>query len=222
MACNASTVTFLTVAPFFCKFNEHFNSLNVFICLDNRRPKDWRPKHHRPKTIDYFSTMKTFLIGFMGSGKSTAGKALAAEKGVPFIDSDSWIETQTGKTIPQIFSEEGEAHFRSLEKAFVAQLDNKPAVVACGGGLPCFNNLANELKRLGEVIYLRANPSTLILNLEKDQTERPLLKGLDTKELEQTIAAKLTEREPFYLQADKYIQTDNKTIKQVVEEILAL
>ena len=104
-----------------------------------------------------------FLIGFMGSGKSTVGELLAERLNLPFIDSDKEIEKIEGRNINDIFSTEGEAAFRLMEMNFLHQLKStKPAVVAVGGGLPIVDGALELMHELGLVIYLNTSLLTLI------------------------------------------------------------
>jgi len=95
-----------------------------------------------------------FLVGMMGSGKSTIGARLAALLSLPFIDTDEYIEKEEGRSVRQIFEQEGEAYFREREQHLLQHLPNKACVVACGGGLPCFQD---QMKLLREAIYRNAH-----------------------------------------------------------------
>lgn len=164
--------------------------------------------------------MHIFLIGYMGSGKSAVGRELAARLGRPFTDSDHWIESRTGKSIGAIFGEDGEQVFRLLERRFVRQLPDEPvAIISCGGGLPCYNNLIDELKEKGKVVYLQASVPTLIEHLKGERERRPLLKDIPESALAQTIADRLGERDLIYRMADTTIETDGKNVTEIVEEI---
>lgn len=145
----------------------------------------------------------TFLIGFMGSGKSHWGRLLASALHRPFIDLDALIEEKAGKSIAAIFAETGEAGFRELERNQLHELDNiPPAVVATGGGTPCFFDNMARMKKTGTTIYLKVRPEILVERLKKEKTQRPLLKDTDDAGLSEFIHKRLTEREPWYSQAD--------------------
>lgn len=165
--------------------------------------------------------MHIFLIGFMGVGKSTIGRVLAERLGCAFVDSDEWIEQHAGKTVAEIFAEDGEAHFRELEKAFVIALGNEPVVVSCGGGLPCHNELMSGLKTRGHVVFLDASLEELVRRLENGKDQRPLIAGLSGRELNTVIAERLERRKPVYEQADFHIFTDGKTVDEVATELLS-
>ncbi len=150
-----------------------------------------------------------FLIGFMGCGKSTFGRKLGKELGYAFIDMDTYIEELTGKTVPQIFAEDGEAHFRHLETQAIRQLSNQiHCVIATGGGAPCFNDNMRLMNEIGQTVYLELAPEKLAERLVLDPTERPVLEGKTGDELIAHISSKLTEREPFYRQARHVVDAD--------------
>lgn len=164
--------------------------------------------------------MKFILIGFMGSGKSTVGKQLAAQLQLPFVDSDTWIEGQTASSVSRIFESEGETVFREWEQRFVDQLEENPQVVSCGGGLPCFNNLMTTLKEKGTVVYLKIAVETLVDRLKNERADRPLVASISDERFTEEITARLANREPVYQQAHLVIETDGKTIQEIVEEIV--
>lgn len=166
--------------------------------------------------------MNIILIGFMGSGKSTVGKELASKLQRSFVDSDAWIEVQAGASISRIFESDGESVFRKWEQQFVHQLNNTNGIIACGGGLPCFNDLMAELKQKGTVVYLKATVETLVGRLKSEREDRPLLNMISDVEIAQEITTRLENREPVYLQADLTIETDGKTTGKIVDELVAL
>jgi len=162
-----------------------------------------------------------YLIGFMGVGKTTIGKQIAAFNEVVFIDTDSQIEKETSKSIKEIFETDGEIAFRKLETNTIRSI-NRKAIIACGGGLPAHNNNIEYLKHKGTVIYLKASTETLIKRLEKNKNKRPLISKLTNDKLLEFIRKILKEREETYKQADYTIETDNKTVKEVLREINSL
>jgi len=150
-----------------------------------------------------------FLIGFMGSGKSTFGPKLSQALGYAFVDMDAYIEEQSGKTIPQIFAEDGESHFRTLETEAIHRLALQPdCVIATGGGAPCFNGNMGLMNELGLTVYLALSPEKIAQRLVLDPTERPVLEGKKGEDLLAHITAKLQEREPFYKQAQHIVDAD--------------
>ena len=162
-----------------------------------------------------------YLIGFMGVGKTTIGKQIAVLNKVVFIDTDSQIEKKTAKSINEIFETDGEFAFRKLETDTIRSIDRK-AIIACGGGLPVHNNNIEYLKYKGTVIYLKASTETLIKRLEKNKNKRPLISNLTNEERLEFIRKILKERRGTYKQADYTIETDNKTVKEVLREINSL
>jgi len=162
-----------------------------------------------------------YLIGFMGVGKTTIGKQIAALNKVVFIDTDSQIEKETSKSIKEIFETDGEIAFRKLETDTIRSI-NRKAIIACGGGLPAHNNNIEYLKHKGIVIYLKASTETLIKRLEKNKNKRPLISNLTNEERLEFIRKILKERGGTYKQADYTIETDNKTVKEVLREINSL
>lgn len=166
-------------------------------------------------------TQSVFLIGFMGSGKSTYGKLLAKEFGVPFIDSDKEIVKKTGKSIPDFFEAYGESAFRKEEADFVKETDfSKPQIVSCGGGLPCFNGLIDELKQKGKVVFLDVSLSELIHRLGQNRQSRPLLANLNDEELSSAIETRLLERLPVFQQAHLTLKIDSGIKNALVIEQL--
>lgn len=145
---------------------------------------------------------RIILIGYMGAGKTTVGRALAKELGLDFYDLDWYIENRRRKKIPQIFSEEGEESFRRIEYNMlheVAEFEN--IVLSCGGGTPCFFDNIDYMNRQAQVVYLRCSPEVLYGHLLMGKTERPLLKGKTPEELITFINEQLLVREPFYTKA---------------------
>lgn len=146
--------------------------------------------------------MQVFLIGFMGSGKSHTGRALAQRLGHPFIDLDEYIEAQEGMAIAQLFAQRGEAGFRQLEGQRLRELGGQSkAIISCGGGTPCFLDNMEWMNGQGLTIYLRTPPELLAQRLEHGRAERPLLQGLEGEGLLAFIRQKLAEREACYEQA---------------------
>ena len=162
-----------------------------------------------------------YLIGFMGVGKTTIGKQIAALNKVVFIDTDSQIEKETSKSIKEIFETDGEIAFRKLETDTIRSI-NRKAIIACGGGLPAHNNNIEYLKHKGTVIYLKASTETLIKRLEKNKNKRPLISNLTNEKRLEFIRKILKKREITYKKADYTIETDNKTVKEVLREINSL
>ena len=144
-----------------------------------------------------------YIIGFMGCGKTTAGKKLAAALGWQYADLDKLIEEETGKKIPEIFEDSGETGFRETETRVLRGLQpDSDMVVSTGGGTPCFNQNMEFMLKTGLTIYLQLSPVVLKSRLENSSTVRPLIKDIKNEDLEAYIAVKLSEREEWYNRAD--------------------
>lgn len=164
------------------------------------------------------------IIGYMGAGKTTVGKALAKELGVMFYDLDWYIESRMRKTVKQIFDEIGEEGFRKIERNMlheVAEFEN--VVVSCGGGTPCFFDNMDYMNQLGETIYLKASPETLHTHLKMGKGVRPLLLNKTPEEVEIFIREQLKLREPFYNKAkhiiDINVMDDFDKINGMIQQI---
>ena len=159
------------------------------------------------------------LIGFMGTGKTVVGKALAEKLGKEFIELDSLIEQKAGKTIPEIFQQDGEIAFREREIEITKQISGKKnAIIACGGGIVLNKINIDLLSQECVIVYLTASPSAILKRTRGDESERPLLKAPDkishVKEL-------LKLRQPFYERAaDIKINTTRLDIGSVAEQII--
>ncbi len=146
---------------------------------------------------------KIFLIGFMGSGKSTTGRKLASCLKWSFIDLDKRIEENAGMKIPDIFSQLGESRFREFESVELRKMSSETrTVISTGGGTPCFGNNLEFMLENGLVIYLRLTPEQLENRLSGSSTIRPLLRNVEKNDLGKYIREKLNEREKWYQQAD--------------------
>ena len=142
------------------------------------------------------------LIGYMGSGKTTVGKALAKEIGLPFYDLDWYIESRMRKKVSQIFAERGEEGFRVIERNMLHEVaEFEDVVISCGGGTPCFFDNMDYLNQQAQVVFLRCEPEVLKEHLLMGKGDRPLLKGKSAEELIGFIRQQLEYREPYYLKA---------------------
>lgn len=159
------------------------------------------------------------LIGFMGAGKTTIGKALAQKSNLVFTDTDERIEKQQQMKISDIFAQHGEAYFRDLETEMLKDLlkEKERMVISVGGGLPVREENRALLRQLGCVVYLQADAETLTARL-RGSKNRPKLQGGDLRE---KINSLMDAREAFYLDAAAVqIRTDDKKIQEVVKEIM--
>lgn len=165
--------------------------------------------------------IRIFLIGYMGSGKTTTGKILAEKLGCTFVDMDLHIEQKYHKTVSQIFEEQGQEKFRLLEQQClheVAQFEN--AVIATGGGAPCFFDNMDYMNAHGATVYLKLTPEQLCNRLESSRAgKRPLLAERKGEALRLFIAEGLALREPFYSRAQFTVDSDDA---QVVAKICNL
>ena len=161
-----------------------------------------------------------YLIGLMGSGKTTLGKVLSKKLDKHFYDSDQVIEEKLGVNVPMIFEYEGEAGFREREKDILKELVSKQNIVlATGGGIILSESNRDLLAKNGIVIYLKSNQKDLVLRMKNDKT-RPLLKNGN---VELIIKKLCQEREPLYEEiADFKVVTKNKRINEVVNEIVRI
>ena len=146
---------------------------------------------------------RIFLIGYMGSGKTTVGQLLATQLGYSFIDMDNHIEGKLFKSVSQIFAELGEDQFRLLEKQClheVAEFDQ--VIISTGGGVPCFFDNMKYMNKQGVTVYLKLSSADLAERLEQSHAnKRPLLANRKGEELLHFISEELVKREPFYSQA---------------------
>ena len=163
-------------------------------------------------------TSAIYLIGMMGVGKSTVGARLARKLGRIFIDTDQEVERKAGRTISEIFAEEGEESFRRMEAQAVQEAGIDGAVVALGGGAVEQLGAIDRLLEAGEVIYLKADPTVLLARID-DAQSRPLLTGLDPDARLEKLSELLAERLPLYRQARIEVDASGTT-DQVVDRIV--
>jgi shikimate kinase len=158
-----------------------------------------------------------YLVGFMGTGKTTVGRAAAVRLGFTFLDSDHEIERASGKTVARIFAEDGEPEFRRLERQFIES--GHPAtgcVVACGGGLVVQPGMLALLQSRGLVVCLHASLET-ILGRTSGTNHRPLLAVDDPAARIRTLYA---QREPVYRRAGTLILTDGRPLLEVIAHVV--
>lgn len=143
-----------------------------------------------------------FLIGYMGSGKTTLGRALGRRLGLQFIDLDLYIESRYMRTISQLFAERGEDKFRSIEREMLHEVaEMEDVVVACGGGTPCYYDNIDYMNRCGTTVFLSASEDRLFARLSINRNKRPLIKDLDDKSLRIFIRENLALGMPHYSKA---------------------
>jgi shikimate kinase len=160
--------------------------------------------------------MIIYLVGFMGSGKSTVAKRLASDMELNFYDLDSLIETDSGSSIADIFQNQGEESFREIERRVLRTTGSlKSSVIACGGGTPCFFDNISFMNSVGKTVYIEMSISQLLSRLEGAKSERPLLNGLKGDKLKLYIAKTLEERSHFYSKANITVSGFNLDIKKL-------
>ncbi|NGM62293.1 shikimate kinase [Sphingobacterium sp. SGG-5] len=165
-------------------------------------------------------TTPIFLIGFMGSGKTTWGKKIANKLGIPFVDLDQEIVAHIGMSIPEYFTAFGEEKFRQLESDFLKRQQGKEAVISTGGGTPCYYDNMQWMKENGLSLYLYHTPQSLWARLSaSDLKKRPVLQGFSGDELLDFITTKLQERAPFYEQADIQFEQIHTTLDDIIDRI---
>ncbi len=163
------------------------------------------------------------LIGYRGSGKSTVGQQLAARLNWDFVDSDLEIERQAGKSIAQIFADEGEPHFRHLEASVIGEtLRRDSLVLAVGGGAILNLQSRQALKVAGPVIWLQADLNELLDRMQRDESTAQRRPALTSADRRTEVEVVLAERWPLYQEtASQIIQTDGRTVTAIVDHIVA-
>ncbi len=160
---------------------------------------------------------KFFLTGYMGSGKSTAGKKLSAKLGYEFIDLDKLIEAEYQQTIPEIFASKGEKEFRAMEhNALKRVMERENIVVACGGGTPCYYNNMELMNNHGNTVYLKMSADSLVSRLLNAKDKRPIIANKTEKELREFVTRQLEKREDFYHQAQYVVKGKDLNVDELV------
>lgn len=164
------------------------------------------------------------LIGFSTTGKSRAGWLLAQRLGWAFIDTDAWIAGMARKSIPEIFEEDGELHFRELERlALEEALVRDRAVIATGGGVITYKTNRQKMSERGWILLLEARPETILQRMQSEDASsevpiRPLLAG--DNPLQRIVELKHERQSLYNSLADATVHTDNLTIEEVVDELV--
>lgn len=145
---------------------------------------------------------RVIIVGYMGAGKTTVGRALAKELGMRFYDLDWYIEGRMRKTVPQLFAERGEDGFRQVERTMLHEVaEFEDIILSCGGGTPCFFDNMEYMNSRGDTFYLKASPEVLCAHLRMGKTRRPLLEGKTPEQLLGFVTEQLARREQYYMQA---------------------
>ncbi|NOY47584.1 MAG: shikimate kinase [Chlorobi bacterium] len=169
--------------------------------------------------------MIVVLIGYMASGKSTIGRVLAKKLDYNFIDFDDYIEATEKESISDIFETSGEIYFRKRETQYLNEIiaNKNNIVLALGGGTPCYGNNMETVLNSEHVtsIYLKTTIASIVERLETEKDKRPLVSHLNTtNELSEFVGKHLFERVQFYSKAKYIVDTNNKNIEEIIEEIV--
>ena len=167
--------------------------------------------------------MKIFLLGFKNSGKTTAGKKLAKKLNLEFLDLDELIERNDGRSVPEIYSQDGETVFRKKEQEALlqtAKMDNQ--VISTGGGVPRFFQNMDFMIENGTTIYLKLDEDTLVGRLKVAAKSRPILKGKNAEEIREYVQDLINNHEHHYLRAHYIIDAKNLAPDDLVARALLL
>ena len=171
---------------------------------------------------------RIFLIGYMGAGKTTAGKELAKVLELEFIDLDHFIQARCQKTVSQLFQDVGEAEFRKIESTVLKEVGEfENVVISTGGGTPCFFDNMEYMNKAGTTVYLNAAPEALAARLNTCKEKRPLIKDKNEEELFAFVVESLEKRNPYYTQAQIIFETEelvnrddvNKYVQQLIDKL---
>lgn len=164
--------------------------------------------------------MVIFLIGFMGCGKSTIGRMVAKRLDYRFADTDKMVEARAGKSVREIFDQDGEAVFRVMETEMLLQFASEEnVIVATGGGTPCAAGNIEIMKRTGRIVYFNAGAECLYGRLYRGRERRPKLAGMDDETLMAYIKESLSEREHYYSQASMVIDCNGVSDEYIASHI---
>ena len=156
----------------------------------------------------------------MGSGKTKTGKLIARKLAYEFFDTDKIIEEESGLSVSELFSKEGEENFRVLERKTLRALQEKSdCIVATGGGMPCFFDNMDWMNSKGLTVYLKVPEGMLIQRLSQDRANRPLLKDMNREQLGVKISEQLKQREEYYNQAKIIFDGGDLDIKSLIKKI---
>lgn len=167
-----------------------------------------------------------FLIGYMGCGKSTMGRALSRTTGMKFIDLDNYIEGRYHQTVKEIFAQKGEEGFRAVERKMLHEVsDFEDVIIACGGGTPCFYDNIEHMNSHGTTVWLNTSIEKLHTRLMRGRHKRPLIADKNDEELLQFIITALESRKPHYSKAQMMFSSDlldtQSQIDDTVKEFMA-
>lgn len=163
--------------------------------------------------------MTLFIIGYMASGKTTFGRALARLTGMQHIDLDFYIEQRFHSTVRDIFAEKGESEFRRIEGAMLREAgEMEDTVISCGGGTPCFGDNMDYMNSRGLTVCLQASDDVIADRIIKAGNKRPLMAGKSREEILQTMHRHMEARKPYYDRAKIVISGDMLENKRQITE----
>lgn len=168
---------------------------------------------------------KIILVGYMGSGKSTIGKVLSKNVGIPFYDLDEIIEKHENMSVKKIFQEKGEVYFRKLEHLLLSVFinENENFILALGGGTPCYANNHEVLKRDDVCsFYLKTSVEVLCQRLKTEKETRPLIANFNDEQLTDYINKHIFDRNYYYFQSKHTIDCSLKDKEDIVFEIQSI
>ncbi len=166
-----------------------------------------------------------FLIGYMCSGKTTLGRALAVRTGLPFVDLDDLIEERAGCPVKEIFATKGEKAFREMEREALATAATLPdgAIIACGGGTPCYGDNMEFMNGRGLTVHLVVSDNDrLLTRLREGKAKRPLIAHLSDGEIESFITGQMASRRPYYTRAAEEFDSSRLENEAEVEETVSM
>lgn len=171
--------------------------------------------------------IRIFLIGYMGTGKTTLGKAFARELGIPFVDLDWYIEERFHKTISQLFDERGEEAFRNIERKMLEEVAAfEDVIISTGGGTPCYFDNMDLMNACGQTVLLEASPQVLFSRLSVARNQRPSLQGKNDEQLKAIISSGLASRDKYYRKAQFVFGSNElesrRQVSQSVEKLRIL
>ncbi len=161
--------------------------------------------------------MRVFLVGYMACGKTTVGKKLSRELGMPFVDLDHYIVEKEGLSIPEIFEKFGEERFREFEARYLQEviLEFDSVVLSTGGGTPCKGDNLERMNEAGLTVYLKQSPGQLTQRLVRSKNPRPLIVGKSEQEILEFATEQLKVREPYYSRAKVIVDGSSRDIARV-------
>lgn len=163
-----------------------------------------------------------FILGYMGSGKTTFGKALSEATGLRFIDLDFYIEQRFHASVREIFAKHGEEGFRRIERDMLHEVGGfEDTIISCGGGTPCFFDNVDFMNAMGNTLWLQASRESLFSRLIRKREKRPLLAGRSDDEIREIIDRQLIAREPFYSKALHVWQSDSLEDRRQIDSSIA-